>query len=185
METAGGGTATRHREQRGGDRPPVHSSLPSAELGAYPPPGETGRGTVRPGAPRGGHRSWKDRKWVYCWGLSHPRPQPSLQLPCKAEISTPLRSRDTGTERGSHLPRVTEQGRSRWVPRYQGPKLPSLSLKTSRGRGNRCLQGSENRDYVGNTRNDTNESYKVTQRLNKETYILETGAHSCPLCDPH
>ena len=85
------------------------------------------------GPPRGGHRSWKDRKWAYCWGLSHPRPQPSLQLPCKAEISTPLRSRDTGTERGSHLPRVTQQGRIRWVPRYQGPKLPSLSLKTSRG----------------------------------------------------
>lgn len=63
------------------------------------------------GFPGRSHRPWKNRKWAYCWGLAHPWPQPNLQHPCKAEIATLFYRGETGSERGSHLPRGTQQGR--------------------------------------------------------------------------
>lgn len=59
--------------------------------------------------------------------------------------------------------------------RAQTPSIEPQYFVIWGEREQRCLGGSEQRGYIGNMKNGTNERHKVTQRLNKETYIVEPG----------
>lgn len=148
--TAGEGIGTRCRVRRGGGRPPVRSSLPSAEPGAYPLPSGAGRGTVGPGVPEEVTGHGKTGNGLTDGACHTPLASTQLATSLQGRDSNSILQRELRLRKGTSLAQGhTQQGRIMGSQvRLTRLKLLPVNLTGSGGDRDRGGWGVPSRELV-------------------------------------